>query len=842
MNYSLIACLLLSFGVLGQKKNFKVNTTPAWVTRVEYPTTVRDTSITSGGYYDLLVEEQYNQSTQETFFRYAQLVISEKGLGNITPISISYDPSFQVLIFHKIDIIRNGKQLDQLKQSKIEVLRREQNLERAIYDGDLTAICNLQNLQVGDILEYAYTIKGSNPVFKNKYFKTFYFNFGVPVKKIFYRLVIPETRTIYLKKFNQAPDALITKKGSNTEYEWTQQEVLALAMEESTPSWYNPYNYIQISEFNTWKEVAEWANALFNVSPTEKLSSKIPGLTSAQSPEQQISKAIQFIQDEVRYLSFADGIHGFKPHSPDKIINQRFGDCKDKSLLLVMVLNELGIKSKPVLINTSYGPALDEVLPSPRMFDHCIVQLQLHDSTYWVDPTISFQRGPLKNLFLPNYQYGLVIDNSTKDLAYIPPTSKPGTVNIKEVFDVYSIGGSATLQVTSIYEGSDADYMREYFKSNSLTEIDEQYLNFYATDYPDIELASPIEFVDTESSNRFSTTEKYEISSFWAFDSLNHMQSATVYPRNLASYLTTPSTKIRRMPYAINHPLHISYTIKLNMPEDWSVTEAQKTIESAAFIYKSINKLKNGNEVHLVFDLKTKKRYIEKDEVKEHIKKVSEATNDMTFTLTYKDESKTNRSFNTPFLLIILILLIPGFFGLKKIYEYDPEPSRGSTQFSSIGGWLILPAIGLCITPIRMIYGFTDIDYLNYSNWRILTEPSFASYDVKLGSFILLEMIGNLILIFYSVVLVILFFKRRSSVPLLAALFYIFNFLFLLIDGIIGGQYTDGMDTETITSIIRSLISASVWAPYFLVSERSKGTFTLRNQFANNEITNSSYP
>lgn len=841
MKYSFIILLFCSLQILGQTKNVKISSNPIWVKQLDYPTNVKDTSKASGGYYDLLIDEQYNQITNEGYYRYAQLVISEKGLGNITPIYISFDPSFQELLFHSIVIIRNGDRLNHLNLNDIEVLRREQNLERAVYDGDLTAVCNLQNLQVGDILEYSYTIKGANPVFQNKIFKTFYFNYGVPVKKIFYRLVIPSSKSIHLKKFNHAPEALVAKVGQNTEYVWTQQEVPALTMEESTPSWFNPYDYIQISEFSTWNDVAGWANELFDLKSEGKLSTQIPGLNANQSLEQQIGKAIQFIQDEVRYLSFSDGIHGFKPHQPDKIIGQRFGDCKDKSLLLARVLREIGVESNPVLINTSYGPALDEALPSPRMFDHCIVQFKLNDSTYWVDPTISFQRGPLKKLFLPNYQFGLVIDKNATALEYIPQPVKTGSVDVKEVFDVHSIGGAASLKVTSTYQGNDADYMREYFKSNSLDQIDERFLNFYATDYPDIELAAPIEFEDNESDNRFTTIEQYEVSSFWVFDSLANLQSATVYPRNLASYFTTPSTKIRRMPYAISHPLHISHAIKLNMPEEWSVNVAQRTIESPGFVYTSKNSLENGNEIHLLFNFKSKKRYLDKEEVKDHIKKINDATNDMTFTLTYKDETTTNSTFNTPFFLIILMLLIPGFFALRKIYEYDPEPKEAA-QYRTIGGWLILPAIGLCITPMRMMYDLFNIEYFNYSNWRILTDPNFSAYDVKLGSFILIELILNIALLFYSIVLVILFFKRRTSVPLLAAIFYSSNFLLLLVDGIVGAEYSDGIDNETITSIFRSLIGALIWVPYFLVSERSKGTFTQRNFVSIPDPTNSSYP
>jgi transglutaminase-like putative cysteine protease len=787
MKYFFLALLFWPLCSSGQLGNVKIAPAPSWVKKIDYPNSVSDTSMASGGYYDLLTEEQFNQSTQEAFSRYAQLVLSEKGLGNVTPISISFDPSFQELAFHNITIIRNGKKLERLRLSDIEVLRREQNLERAVYDGDLTAICNLQDIQVGDILEYSFTIKGSNPVFQNKYFRNYYFNYGVPIKKIFYRLLSPSNKPLYLKKFNQAPEALINKQGTITEYEWTLQDVPSLTMEESTPSWYNPYTYVQVSEFNEWKEVAQWAHSLFNLTPSQKLSGQVPGLTSDQSLEEKIKKSIQFIQDEVRYLSFADGIHGFKPHQPQKIITQRFGDCKDKSLLLATILNELGVKSRPVLINTSYGATLSEVLPSPRMFDHCIVQFQWQDSTYWIDPTISFQRGPLKKIFLPNYTFGLVIDPNTSGLEPIPTITKAGSVKISDVFDVHSIGGGATLQVSTVYSGNEADYMREYFKSNSLTEIDERYLNFYATDYPDIELGAPIKYVDDEIFNHLTTTENYEISSFWEFDSLNHIHRAAVYPRNLASYLATPTTKIRRMPYAIAYPLDISYDTKLNMPEDWSVTEAEKTIESSGFIYKSRISLKNSNEVHLNLSYKTKKRYLEKDEVKDYIKKVNDVTNDMSFTLTYKDEMKTNSTFNTPFLLIVLMLFIPGFFILKKIYEYDPEP-KSTTQFHSIGGWLILPAIGLCLTPLRMGYELINIEYFNYSNWRILTDPDFSAYNVGLGSFILMELIFNMAFLFFSVVLLILFFKRRSSVPLLAALFYGLNFLFLLLDGIVGAQ------------------------------------------------------
>ena len=54
------------------------------------------------------------------------------------------------------------------------------------------------------------------------------------------------------------------------------------------------------------------------------------------------------MQDEVRYLGLENGISAYKPSSPNKVYNQRFGDCKDKSLLLVTMLNQMNIEAYPV--------------------------------------------------------------------------------------------------------------------------------------------------------------------------------------------------------------------------------------------------------------------------------------------------------------------------------------------------------------------------------------------------------------------------------------------------------------------------------------------------------------
>ena len=156
----------------------------------------------------------------------------------------------------------------------------------------------------------------------------------------------------------------------------------------------------------------------------------------------------------------------------------------------------MGVKSDPVLVHTSNGKLLSEGLPSPGKFNHCIVQFQLNDSTYWIDPTMSLQRGPLNARVTPNYAFGLVLNTETETLSSIPYESKNSYITVKEKFNVAKVGTSATLSVDTEYGGDEANSIRDYFRSNSADEATKSYLNFYATDYPKIKTERNVWFDD----------------------------------------------------------------------------------------------------------------------------------------------------------------------------------------------------------------------------------------------------------------------------------------------------------------------------------------------------------
>jgi transglutaminase-like putative cysteine protease len=810
-----------------------VKPAPTWVKDLPYPIALPDTSSISGGYYYLLLEKQYNLPGKQVFRRYATKVISEKGLPVASAISESFDPAFQTMSFHSLLIHRHGKTLNKLDRKKMEVVRREENMERYVYDKSLTAIVNLEDVQVGDIVEYSVSTSGINPIFAPYYSNSFYFNYSEPIGKITYRLITDNKLPIQFKYFNnELTPEVIESKNSKT-YHWEKLNVAALHTEDNTPSWYDPYDYVQFTNAPSWKEIRLWGEKIFKVEEKDNavLAGKIREINNRyQTLEDKILACIRFSQEDIRYLSFSDGIHSHKPHMPNQVAQQKFGDCKDKSLLLSHMLNSLGVESHPALVTTDNGHTLPQILPDPWAFNHCIVQFTYEDSVHWIDPTLNPQVGKLNKLYFPDYKNALVIDSKTEGLTPITFGIPESMIDVKEEYFIDDLlGTSATLKVYSEYRGDEADEMRSYKASSSQEEINKSYLNFYANDFVDIERVKDVQFQDDKNANIITSTEEYFIKNFWTYDSATSKNTAQLYARTLATYLSVPSTKVRKMPLRITYPRKVFQSIKLHFPETWDVKESNRKIESEGFTYRSSISYWD-NTASLRYSYVSKSDFIPAAASRKYVESMNEVRNDLTFSLTFTPKGAQSKAPSYAFVVIALITGVALYFIGRKIYVYNPSPLSPTIYFDQIGGWLMLLAVGVCLNPIISIASFFKNGYFNAAHWQTLSDSTFASYNPGLGLFVLMEMIVDLTLCGFSVLLVIVFIQRRSSVPQLVSAFLLLNITALILNQA-GGIHFDLFDETQVGNnlwgIGRSMISAFIWIPYLFKSERSRGTFTV---------------
>src|SRR6185436_12032022 len=203
---------------------------------------------------------------------------------------------------------------------------------------------------------------------------------------------------------------VIKPMGEVTEYTWERTNAPATELEPDGSVPTDGVPELHLSEFKDWAEVAAWAAPLYRATPTPALQRLVESWRQASAePEGQLLAAVRFVQDEIRYLGIEKGAHSHLPHSPAQVLEKRYGDCKDKALLLATALNALGFEAHPALVNSTLSVRLPELLPSPFSFDHVITQVKAQGKTYWFDSTASLQRGGLAQHVNPEFGHALVV-------------------------------------------------------------------------------------------------------------------------------------------------------------------------------------------------------------------------------------------------------------------------------------------------------------------------------------------------------------------------------------------------------------------------------------------------
>ena len=148
-----------------------------------------------------------------------------------------------------------------------------------------------------------------------------------------------------------------------------------------------------------------------------------------------------------------------------------------------------------------------------------------------------------------------------------------------------------------------------------------------------------------------------------------------------------------------------------------------------------------------------------------------------------------------------------------------------------IGDWLILPAIGLVISPIWQGIGLVRdiIPSLNPTLLKSLSDPTSAGYSPLWLPGILFEALGNILIFALTLWLAYLFFFRKSAlVPRLFVIWLASHLVFQILDWLLTRSLPIAAEQSgngVSSSLGRAITNAAIWIPYFIWSTRVKNTF-----------------
>jgi len=609
------------FAFTASAADFVVRPAPAWTERVDADTRVSPArENVRWGIYDILNDHQVSVEEETSYFRTVRKVLSPSGVQNAAELALDFDPSFEQLVLHDVTIVRGAIRVDALAPDDIRVIEKEDDAENRIYDGERTALIFLKDVRPGDVIDYSWSIEGANPLLGGRYTDEYDLSSGVPAARIRHRLLWPEGHPLQWRGANP--------KVENGAYVWEARDVPPLDVEDGIPTWFEPWRSVQVTEFTSWAEVAQWADAMFVLdarSQNEVRALAEQFRATHQSRDAQITAAIRFVQDDIRYLGIEMGRNSHEPHQPWETLEARWGDCKDKTLLLVALLRELGVTAYPALVSTRLQHRLAEKLPSPFLFDHVIAQVIDGGRTYWVDGTISDQGGTLATIDTPGDGSALIVRATTTALTKIAATSH-ASMHVEQTYTARDYTQPTQLEVRTTYTGWNADEMRASLASMSLDDYADERINALAIDQPKIEADGLPVIRDDRTRNVLVVTEKYRIRELWKDGHWSW------YPRVLESHLTRPNTMIRKMPLAFAHPLHVQQTVAFHLAEEADVEKTSSVTESPAFRYQS-SVDSNGRTVTVRQSLRSRRGDIAAKDVADHLTKLNAIWSEIGFRL-----------------------------------------------------------------------------------------------------------------------------------------------------------------------------------------------------------------
>jgi tetratricopeptide (TPR) repeat protein len=247
----------------------------------------------------------------------------------------------------------------------------------------------VKSLGVGDSIEYELHDVLQKPLAPGQFWDAVNFATGAVVLDESVELSFPKDK--YVQVLSPKSTPAITEESDRKVYRWKTSQLDPTATKDNksqaAPDG-DALPAVAWTTFHDWPEVGAWFASLARdrASVSPEIQAKVQELIKDKTTDDEKIQAIyDYVSTQVRYIGVAFGIGRYQPHSADAVLDNQYGDCKDKHTLLAAMLKAAGYEAWPALIGSS--AKLRPELPAPSQFDHVITVVSLHDKLIWLDST-----------------------------------------------------------------------------------------------------------------------------------------------------------------------------------------------------------------------------------------------------------------------------------------------------------------------------------------------------------------------------------------------------------------------------------------------------------------------
>ena len=490
--------------------------------------------------------------------------------------------------------IRPDGSILKLKKKDVYLIKGEGD-DATLYSDTKTYRFTFAGVDKNAIVEYWYTVRNDYPFRRD----TWIIQDDLPTVRNTYQLTLPQfllTDVDFKWSWNYRsynypdfpapvkdnPDILETEHyKAKLRYTWSLSDIPAFEPDPGMPPQSLFWAMVKFSpgDWKTWNDIAKW----FSGGLKEQLQEGTAAARVAADltkeigdPWERTAALFRYVQ-RMRYISLDLGDGGYRPAGPDKVLERKYGDCKDKATLLIAMLRSVGVKAEAVLVLTANAGAIDPGFPNLG-FNHMIAKATLSDcSVLWLDPTVRYcQAGDLP---AADQAINVLVihDDNTGTIERTPGTNSGANgSDIKLTADLAN-PDTARFAVRITYRGEDAIDARYSLAEKTDKEIAEHCKAMISGTFANAEITryqlSNIDSLGRDPELAFEFTVRD------ALQPQGDLLLLTFDPFRIFGNLEWLSKKTRRYPIAFECPRQLDKSVVITYPAGrYEVRNAPKAL------------------------------------------------------------------------------------------------------------------------------------------------------------------------------------------------------------------------------------------------------------------------
>jgi hypothetical protein len=259
----------------------------------------------------------------------------------------------------------------------------------AVYSDNKVKIITFPNVLIGSIIDIRYKLHHLKPIIENEFFETYYFTSQYPIKYSRRIFIAPNNMPLTIKNSDTSIEPEIVHSDKTIRYTWQAAYKNKIENENFMPPFTELSEQVSISTVADWKRLSKYGWSLFekNLKSSSELKEAVQKIKSEiKDKRDQVQAVLEYIQNNFRYVSLNIDYHNYEPHSTDRVFYNKYGDCKDQTVLAIEMLSEIGVVAYPALISTYSDLSLRENLtPMLNYFDHVILGIEFENKINYTD-------------------------------------------------------------------------------------------------------------------------------------------------------------------------------------------------------------------------------------------------------------------------------------------------------------------------------------------------------------------------------------------------------------------------------------------------------------------------